>query len=213
MTPHCRKNRQHQEAGFTLPEVLVTLALIAMMLAALPSIIHMASRTLGLAEELYARAWERTSLRFIEDRLSQSMAVYVRTPGRPRTLAFSGTDSAVSFVAPGSLGPYGSGLYRFELGAGEGGRGIRLAWQVFRRTIAPEEQMPPKAERLILPTANEVRLRYYGPQVRGGEPRWSDEWRGDDLPALVELTYRSGAELAVVPLTVEMRLRAPDEAP
>ena len=102
-----RRNSDNNDAGFTVLELLVALALLALMLAAMPSALRLGARALSAAVDLERNAERRAAMDFIEQRLVQASPIYEhRADGRSR-IAFRGAATAVTFVAPAASGSMG----------------------------------------------------------------------------------------------------------
>ena len=121
-----RGMRGRPDAGFTLIEVLVSLALLALLLALLAGGLRYARSTWDATARLDELAAADMVETFLRARLAEAMPLYEqRKAGMVRAL-FSGAGDSMSFVAPAPNGPAGTGLYRYTLeaaaGAGAGQR-------------------------------------------------------------------------------------------
>lgn len=199
---------REREAGFTLLELLVSLALAALLMAAVPATVRFAKRGLTVAAELDTRARADAALAFLEQRLSQSTAIYDRGDDGRLRIIFEGSPQSIVFVAPVTFKTEDSGLARFKVSIGsdgDGRGGLILTWQPWRPTLAggqSAETVEPRSRLLVSP-AQDFALRYFGAPSASEDPEWSDTWqRGDSLPDLVEfrVTVSGGATVRVAVL-------------
>lgn len=191
------------EAGFTLLELLVSLVLTALLMAAVPPALKFAGRGVAVAAELDRRAHADAALAFVEQRLSEATAIYGRGDDGRLQIIFKGEAQTVSFVAPLSFKAGDSGFARYTIGLGndsEGHAGLLLTWSPWRP--APPGGIPPPAveprSRLIVSPAIDLGLKYYGAASATDDPQWSDDWqRTDALPDMVEfkLTVAGGTRV------------------
>lgn len=202
-----------RDAGFSLIELIVSLALLAMILALLPGAFRTGKRGWETAAVLEQRAMTDTSVDFLRHRLAQATPLFDRDKSGRARLAFSGGPSEVNFVAIAPSGPNGGGLYRFGVtvqpGATPASSALVLRMTPFRQQGL--ESAAPASEHVLKPGIGSLQLRYFGSPTEGGEAVWSDVWQRDDrLPELVELFAVSNTNGArsLGPLRVELKLRS-----
>ena len=185
------------DAGFTLIEVLVSLVLLALLLALLAGGLRYARSTWDATARLDEVAAADMVETFLRARLAEAMPLYEqRKAGMVRAL-FSGAGDSMSFVAPAPNGPAGTGLYRYTLeaaaGAGAGQRTlvVRLAPHLPLLSDSALER-PPRAVRadaerpcrvipLLRPRRPEVRARRGTPP--GPAPTHCPAWSRSSSPA------------------------------
>jgi general secretion pathway protein J len=213
-----RGGRHRPEAGFTLIEVLVSLILLALLLAMLAGGLRYARSTWDAAARLDELAGADMAETFLRARLAEAMPLYEqRRAGTVRAL-FRGDGDAMSFVAPAPNGPAGAGLYRYTLEAAPGA-GPRLG--AGRRALVVElvphlpsisdsalERPPDRYE--LMGNIRSVSFRYFGRGDLRAEPAWHGAWpRTDALPNLVEIAIgRDENEGGPIALTIGLRLQA-----
>ena len=201
------------EAGFSLIELLVSLALLALLMAMVPGTLTLARRETQVAVELDRRASFDAAMSFLEQQLAQATAIYERGEDGRLRIIFSGEADAVTFMAPSSVRALEAGLARFELkigGDGDGRTGLIVSWMPWRPAPAEGETVtgPPPRSRLIVPDAQNLTLRYLGPGSDGEAPVWSPTWaRTDAIPDLVEIKVTSGRQTKI--RSVALRLKTP----
>lgn len=186
--------RLSRDAGLTLIELLVALALLALMMVALPGSLQLANRAWRTSAELTARPHDEATLRFVEQRLSEALPLQETNAEGARVMAFLGTATSLAFVAPLADGPAGGGLYRFEIAASvleEGSiRQPRLRITRFREAGLPAGAATPTEERHLVSQPVSLALRYFGTPPGEDTALWTTEWRhADKLPDAVEFSF------------------------
>ena len=174
-----------EEAGFTLSETLVALALMSLITAAV-----LGSIRFGL------RSWEQTTLRatridqlllaqdFIRRAISDTYPAFVASDVTHGYIDFSGTKTSIEFIATTPLSRNAGGRSRFT---------IALDASQLIVTSQPElagsENISNIRDVLISDVAA-VQFSYFGGSTPG-QPQWRDEWRSEIvLPQLVRLRIR-----------------------
>jgi prepilin-type N-terminal cleavage/methylation domain-containing protein len=201
-------------AGFTLIEVLVALAISAVVIVATAALIHnvalnfdRGTRSVTNADHLLL-ATERLALDFASAR------PLPQTVGKADAqIAFSGESARVRFVAAGGVaaGPQGEEVVSLTVEQGEG---------VSRLVRRRAKWLGPRTQFASLALQDPVNLLEgrvdiafaYGTIAADGKLTWSDSWNGQrQLPRLVRLTvqdHASGVELIPSPQFV-LRADAP----
>jgi prepilin-type N-terminal cleavage/methylation domain-containing protein len=170
--------------GFTLVEVLVALALTALVSLVLLHGIRLAAAGL----DRHSRQQQR-----LDDRRSLD-ALLRRALGSAARSGFSGGPDGVSFL--GLAEDSGPGLYRVEIILADG----KL---VLRRALAEPAGDPHSAESVLAADAGAFRLAYFGTQAMGEEPGWHDRWQGLAVPPrLVRLTFDALGSAVRPPLVI-----------
>ena len=197
------------DAGFSLIELLVSIGLLALMLAAMPAAVRLGGRAMNITADLDRDAANQAATEFVERRLAQAMSIYERGADGRLQIVFQGVPDRIAFVAPATLGPAG-GLFWFELKASgapaAANRGVVLSWTVFRPGTPNTE---PLQQRALL-TDTGMSLSYFGSNGPGAEPGWSDTWSANDvLPDIVEirLTSTQGGASGARTIRVPLQLR------
>lgn len=176
--------------GFTLLELLVSLILLAAVLALLPGAFRMAHRVWSSEAEMAAESQLSATRAYLSRTMATAMPLVVRSASGRIGVAFSGTADSVSFIAPARSGPDGAGIYRHTLQAVPAARGDRHALVLVQSMVLadPGQVVAGGSERVLLETASGLRFRYYGADRAGGQRTWRELWtRGDSLPELIEL--------------------------
>lgn len=202
------------DAGFTLVELIVALAILALLASVLPGafgIARQAWSTMMRIERLESDAAGRS---FIEQRLAEALPVLVTDGSGARQPGFRGTARRVTFVAPSASGPAGGGLYLYSLAAEASGATDALVLNQ-SPVSAPAGARSVDPPRILRDGLTELRFRYFGRSADDQDRRWHDAWPdGDRLPELVEIAHAGGTAtrggLPFRPLIVPIRLRRPD---
>jgi prepilin-type N-terminal cleavage/methylation domain-containing protein len=201
--------------GFTLVEVLVSLGLLALVLALLSGALRFAQSTWDAAARLDAHASAGTAEGFLRARLGEAMSLYEQTATGLVRLAFEGTGQSLSFVAPAANGPAGAGLYHHALDVAPGtgwGRphgSLRLKLVPYQaKQSEPGGAAAVQEEHVLLGNVRSLKLRYFGPAALSAQPAWHAAWtRTNALPSLVEMTIARSDGGDAAHLIIELRLR------
>jgi general secretion pathway protein J len=204
------------QAGFSLMEVLVAIAILALVLAFMPGAFRLAHRTWDTTVALDREAARDGGLNFLQARLAETMPIFEQGKSGTVAIAFTGTSEMLSFVAPSPNGPEGAALYRFTLETRRVGRGARkaLIGTLSPYLAAPNGGRPELAteEHTLFDDIGGGEFRYFGRKELRAAPTWHTEWtRRDTLPELVQLNVSgsSGVRALVRSMVVELRLRKP----
>jgi general secretion pathway protein J len=203
-----------KEAGFSLVELLVSLTLLAMILALLPGAFRTGKRGWETASVIERRAAGDASIDYLRHRIAEAAPLFDKDESGRSRLAFSGGSQDLSFVAPAPSGPVGGGLYRFTLTAqpraGAGSFALVLRMVPYRQQEPQFASVP--SEHVLMPAIGSFHLRYFGIQNEKELARWSDTWpRQDQLPVMIELQAGGREEGAGAdsPIRIELKLRSP----
>ena len=203
--------QKQNDTGFTLIEVLVSFALLALILAAIPSAIHLGRRAVSTATGIERTTAEVTNMSFIERRMSESITIFEHSPDGLLTIAFKGDHSSVSFVAPMAVDDERSGNFLFtlsELVPSDGTRHVVLAWQPFRSNNKRIDVAALREQQIVIARCEKFGLRYFGTHAFGAAPEWEDTWtRSNALPSMVEISYVVGRR--VMTRTINLQLAGP----
>lgn len=174
--------------GFTLLELLVSLAILSLALLLLPQALQLAGRASATASAVQRAAGHAAVASFVGDRLSRALPLHRRDGDGTRTIAFRGGPDMVRFVAPVDSRAWGTGLLDYEITTRIEGNGLAL-WlrsAPFRPGQQGDGQWAGGRSEMLVRVAA-LDIRYFGEQedgVRGWTSSWS---RRDVLPEAVEL--------------------------
>jgi general secretion pathway protein J len=198
--------RARAEAGFTLIEVLIGIALLAMLGVLIADGIRLGGRAWNNAERQTGNSDEMVLLQSLFRRtILRAAPAFGSADPRDMTIAFAGDADTLTLTAPqpGTLfdGPWVR--ERFYLGPNGASRALFVAWQ--------RDGAPPTGPVLLLDHVRAIRFAYFGPGGAGGAPDWQDSWQNRSrLPDLVRVAIaRDDARLRAWPeLVVATRMTA-----
>ena len=197
-------------AGFTLLELLVALALAALLMAAVPAAMRLGARSLSQAEALTNDAADRAALAFVADRLAETMALYERGADGRLKVAFTGNADRISFVTPATMEPRDdppAGLFLMQLVIDDQRSRLLLRWQPFRPGLIKASGVTWQERDLLVDVVG-LSLRYFGAPAPRAPAAWSDAWSSaDTIPELIELQIRRRQRPSALPLVIRVPLR------
>jgi general secretion pathway protein J len=198
------------DAGFTILELLVSLTLLALIVAAVPGIVRMAGKSVQVAGGLTRAHADIPALTAIGDKLSQARPLMAIADDGSRRIQFWGTEESVRFIAPGVLGESG-GLITYELGLAQSRAGPPILALTRTLMIDSETDGGPSHDdiRTPMPMTRRLSFRYFGSQASDEAAGWSDRWDSvDAIPQLVEIRTFSARAYApqVRTITVQLQL-------
>ena len=195
-------------------ELLVSLALLALILAAIPGALQMGRRAWQTSEQIDRSGSVAVVSSFIENRIARAMPLFRRAADGAARVAFVGEPGRIVFVAPSVDGPMGAGLFLFDLTtrASEGASSaLVLKWSIYRPAPA-SDQRPQTEERVLVNEVGVFNLRYYGRQKPDGDRGWSGAWNSvTALPELVEFQLSANATTGANRRPVVVELLAQDQ--
>jgi general secretion pathway protein J len=181
-----------RDSGFTLVEVLVSLALIALITVYLASGFDHVRRVATLSDELDGAV----TLEAVRSYLAHSLANAQGPPpqqGQAASLSFAGQSNMIAYVTPSDGLLDRGGLYRIELSGDE-------SELVLRRELFPSGDAEGARDRPRTIEAGRLQMRYWGLAEGEEAPRWHAAWNeAKSLPVLVEIRLEPAARRAVWP--------------
>ena len=191
-----RATKTRREAGFTLVEVLVALALSALVSLILLNGIRLATTGLERQTRVAERLDTRQSLDDLLRRTLGSAALVPRLAGS----IFNGGPTTIEFVGVAEDG--GPGLYRINLGIDAMRRDRPL---VLRRRLATPAGAPHDATSIVATRVRDFRLAYFGADTASATPSWHDSWQQlNVLPLMVRVRLDSDGDPPRPPLLVRL---------
>lgn len=184
---------RRREAGFTLLEVLVALALSAFVGVILLHGVRLAASGL----DRHTKAAERLDARqALEALLRRTLGAAVLVP-RIAGGEFAGKPEAVEFVAAAEDG--GAGLYRVTLGL-DATRSL-----ILRRRLTAAAADPREAASVLVTRLRSFRLAYFGADAANATPTWHDSWQQLNLlPLMVRAIVDGDGDSPRPPLVVRL---------
>jgi len=200
------------DGGFTLVELLVSLALLVIMLALINGALRFGLRAWEMSDQL-ERTQSLTAFRnLLAQRLTETLPLLSWDDSGVPQPTFHGAADQVTFLTsmPSRNGmPAGLFSASLKLLAAPGlGRPLSLELSAVTGANAPGvgSHAP-----VLLDNVTQVTIRYYGTPERAARPKWLDEWeKQTTLPALVavDVQFAPGDPRAWAPLTAELKLGA-----
>lgn len=202
-------------AGFTLIEVVVSLALMGLTLAALGGGLRFGTvvweKSLDKSEEIQSLQVTRR----VVDRLVSSAMVRPRVPGSDNPeIAFSGETDSLKFVGHSPLDLNGgpANVLEFDIERGPKGANLVLAWRLYNPDGSDFESGGKGAQQAVLLEGIEgATFSYFGGDTPEGPRDWHASWSGRTrLPELVKLEIMGvgGARVDWPELIVAPRITA-----
>lgn len=199
--------RSHAQAGFTLLELLVTVALLSVISVMLLSALQMGGRVWEKTSEHASVLEEVGSTRqFLNRWIGQAYPLVDRAdPLRP-ILQFQGTRELLEFVAPAPRA-LGGGLAHFRI---ERTATDRLVVRVWGERLADGGQ--DASESLLLDKVTGVQFAYFGATRDGEATAWHEAWgEAARLPTLVRIvvSFPDGDPRSWIALDIAPQITAP----
>ena len=197
--------------GFTLLEVLASLALLALLMVGVYSGIRTTTVSVRAGTALIERSDQiRSAQQFLRRELAQSLSQPLGHTARGDPVVFVGTAREMRYVAPlpGYLGQLGPQLQRLRLvddGAGDSRLELSLA------LLSPDGRAPlPLGEpQVLLDHILDGSFSYTGLDRNGAATGWSQTWvDGQQLPQLVRVALRVRGTESWPQLQVPLRTRS-----
>lgn len=190
-------SRGRADAGFTMLETLVALALLGLM----SLLVFALLKTSGA---VWARIDDRSTItgdqlrvqEFLREIITAAYPAAVRRPDGSTLVAFSGAARSLELagVLPQSAAIGGFQRIRIWVAESEGNKRLMLAWRPERNDYRFGERTGSGNESVLIEHVEELTLAYYG-RLRGQQREaWHNEWRDQvELPRLVRVGFRGGA--------------------
>jgi general secretion pathway protein J len=199
------------DAGFTLVELLVSVALLALLSVLLLDGMKLATSRFTRNPQLINRAQRVAALQeFLLTELADARPI-LDSQAPARSIAFEGGPTHLLFLAPAPESTPLGGLMafglRFDPSRTSDGR-LELAGRLFE-----VQAKAPWRNTVLLDHLAKIRLSYYGALSPDVRPAWADEWSSDRiLPRLVRLSASFADGSPMPDLVIALRLSAPPPA-
>jgi general secretion pathway protein J len=205
--PHSRRaTRAH---GFTLLEVLASLALLGLLMLGVYAGVRVATRSVHAGNARVERIDQvRAAQQLLRRELAQALGQTIDHDARGVPLVFEGAPRQMRYVAPlpGYLGSLGPQLQTLRL-VDDGDNGLRL--ELGLALLPPDGGKPqPVGEpQLLVDHVRSARFSYRGVDARGHPTPWLARWTdGRTLPRLVRLELQLDGLVSWPTLEVPLRV-------
>lgn len=194
----------HGEAGTTLVELLVVLALMALIALFMGE----GLRAARVMAPLGARIDASAEVAVVRDHLARTLSEALSDLPLGSAAPFIGGPDAVRFLAPADPVLEVDGIQRVTLGLAPGPRGFDLVERrgVARGDLGPDAPLPGETRTVLLSGIEALRLSYAEPaRPSDAGPNWQANWSALGLaPALVrvEVAFPPGDTRRFAPLLV-----------
>ena len=196
------------QRGFTLVELLIAVALLALLTAMLFGGLRVATRHLGHATGQLDRS---AQIALVENFLRAQLAnaqPFAAGGTSPPVMDFVGESDHLAFVsvAPPSVAFGGLQVLSLDIAKGNAATGGRmlLSWRPYREASG---DAPAGASRPLLDHVAEAAFAYFGSTAPAEPPAWHETWQEmADLPALVRLSVVFSDGETMPELIVALRL-------
>ncbi len=182
-----RRARRRADAGFTMLELLLSLALLALLTGALMEGLQLGRKAFETSRINQAAGDLEATAAALSDLLAHAYPLLLPDTRNGQALLFDGRPDGCLFVGLSEGDTQQGGLFMGEIGLEPNGEHSDLAvWTAFFRTaessrVTRESMARTEAARGV----SFLQLRYFGQVEEGKAPRWNDNWAG--LPRLPEL--------------------------
>jgi general secretion pathway protein J len=195
-------------AGFTLLEVLASMALLALLLVGVYSGIRTATHGVRSGTASIERIDQlRSAQQFLRRELAQSLAQPIDHGEQGQDIDFIGSAREMRYVAPlpGYLGKLGPQLQRLQL-VDDGRGGLRLELSL---ALLPPDGQPPRPlgdPQVLFDHIAGGSFSYRGTDEKGQPIPWSGTWPAGRLPQLVRIELKSADRQEWPRLEVPLRV-------
>jgi len=173
--------------GFTLVEVMIGLALLAMLMSLAAYGVQMGARSWTRAETITADLDDIETVQgWLRRLIVRALPAYATADPANLSILFTGEPDTMLLVAPqpATQGTGPPAAQRIFLAPANGAPGLFVRWQL----NAPQGA-PPAREDLLLDHVAMLRFGYFGPAEPGQPAGWQDRWvNRDRLPDLIRIS-------------------------
>jgi general secretion pathway protein J len=202
------------EAGFSLVELLVSLALLSLLAAILASGVGLGQRVWLRSEDMAQASRVMFDAQSALSRLLQDLQPLHVDAQTSRTIEFRGTADELEGIVP--LPPHIGlgGLYRLHLFRNRSERHLDLTFQAYEQGTLPASRTGNDEAGLttLASDIDSLELRYFAKATSEEAGSWRSDWQGqEELPALISIRVKSAKPGVVWPeLLIAPRVRPVD---
>jgi prepilin-type N-terminal cleavage/methylation domain-containing protein len=178
-----------REAGFTLVELLVVLAVLALLSGLVLAGLQTAASGWQRVARSNADNDERQATRNMLRGLLSQINPEKRDKTSGSTVRFAGNRDRLTFLAPLGQRFGAQDIVLYTLRFAENG-GLRIGWRLDRDAVAGEENLDSAEVEEDVVDCVDGSFSYYGQTEDGGETRWWSNWEARAaLPLLIRINY------------------------
>jgi general secretion pathway protein J len=208
------------QGGFTLLEVLIGTTLLGVMMLLLTGSLRIGAESWDAGEERIARASRMFVVQnFLRNHIGSLLPVAGTARDGRMEPAFRGAPDALEYVAPLPEQVKTGGLYRFQLYVSKNGEHKDLRMTILPYLSGPDQgkAVEPIDDLAVLENIKDIKLSYLprvfpgqNPMFQRQEIQWTDEWKNNQLPALIRVDIETENEepwptLVIAPRTLVLR--------
>ncbi len=204
------------EDGFTLPEVLVAIALTALLVSLLSGALNLSLKAWDASTEIDRAAQANMARDFLRRIVAAAEPVRIRGRNGNLQLVFRGEKQRLEFVTAMPERHVKAGLYKLVLYlVSEDSAAAPRKTSALMLDIAPfqprgMEQLSQAQVTKLMNGVETFEIGYFGDSAGNGQPEWQSRWeQSDNLPSLIWVVIGSAEERREKPqtLVVEVRMR------
>ncbi|MBN8737082.1 MAG: prepilin-type N-terminal cleavage/methylation domain-containing protein [Xanthomonadales bacterium] len=168
--------RTRRQAGFTLLEILLALALLALVMLGVWGALAGATRVRRGADAVMAQSEEvRSVQQFLRRHVAAAGIQPWVTETGTRARMFEGNAASMSYVAPLPLQSGHAGLYLQTLSIEQGGQGMTL-WLAYQPYTGDAPASGEPVRHVLLRDLRGGRFQYLAAAAFGKPAAWRDDW-------------------------------------
>jgi general secretion pathway protein J len=194
------------DAGFTLVEVLVALALFSLLATLLFSNVRLGLSAWAHGRD-HAESFEQSLIaqNFLRRMIGDAYPAFLVLEGNHQRVDFDGAEERVSFIANAPSVAASAGRFRFSLFIERKNSQSDLVMTSIPELASQQNQVRTKT--LLLADIGSVSIAYFGVSTSDQVPRWYEHWaQRNELPKLVRVRVafksddaRSWPDLVIAP--------------
>ncbi|MEH2628602.1 general secretion pathway protein J [Bradyrhizobium sp. AZCC 1719] len=208
MTPGLRNRlisrvaaRRRGEQGLTLIELLLSLAILAILTGFLAGGLSMARKAFGADRVSEIGSETSAAIQTVASLVGSALPARFDGEGPKDAVGFDGRPQGLSFVGLSEGRSLRGGPHKIVLR--QSGGDLVVDFVLLKGTLSKENPEPSSTRVVVLSGVREIRLGYFGAMDTKAKPAWRTEWgRAERLPDLVSIRIEFEDERRNEPATV-----------
>jgi general secretion pathway protein J len=193
--------RRRAEQGLTLIELLLSLAILAILTGFLAGGLSMARQAFGADRASEIGSETSAAIQTVAALVGSALPVRADGAGPKDAIGFDGRGEAISFVGLSEGRSLRGGPHRIVLR--RSGGDLVADFVAFNGARAKENPEPAATRVVVLSGVRDIRIGYYGTVDVKAKPAWRTDWvRAERLPDLVSIRIEFEDERRNEPATV-----------